>query len=90
MGNRKNRRRKSRRAAIIVLSALLLIFMIGLIAFAVDLGFIVLVRTELQSAADSAALAAGASMGFTNAEIIAAGQQFAAYHKAGGKSVSLD
>jgi len=81
--------RRSRRAAIVVLSALLLVFMLGLVAFAVDLGYIVLVRTELQAAADSAALAGGASMGFTNAQIITAAQQFAAYHKAGGKSVSL-
>src|SRR5262245_60828045 len=40
--------------------AFLLVFMLGMIAFAVDIGYIVLVHQEVQNAADSAALA-GAS-----------------------------
>jgi Flp pilus assembly protein TadG len=39
------------------LAAILLVMMLAFIAFAVDLGYLALVRTQLQSAADSAALA---------------------------------
>jgi Flp pilus assembly protein TadG len=37
--------------------ALLMVFLMAMVAFAVDIGYIVLVRTQLQNAADSAALA---------------------------------
>jgi len=50
--------RRSRHGAITVLSALLLIIMLAMAAFAIDFGFILAGRTELQRAADSAALAA--------------------------------
>jgi len=51
------RRRRSRRGAVVVLAAVLLVVMVGMIAFAVDVGFITVARTELQGAADAAALA---------------------------------
>ena len=44
-----------RRGSIIVLATVMLIVMIALVAFAVDLGYIMLVRTQLQVAVDSAA-----------------------------------
>jgi len=50
-------KRGGRRAAIAPLTALLLIPLLGLVAFAVDLGWIVLTQSDLQNAADSAALA---------------------------------
>jgi Flp pilus assembly protein TadG len=53
-------RRPPRRGAVAALLAFLLVFMLGVIAFAVDIGYIVLVHQEVQNAADSAALA-GAS-----------------------------
>jgi len=43
---------------ILILTALLMIFMMAVLAFAVDLGYLLMARTELQRAADSAALAA--------------------------------
>ena len=46
-----------RRAGIAPLTALLLIPLLGMVAFAVDMGWIVLVQSDLQNAADSAALA---------------------------------
>jgi Flp pilus assembly protein TadG len=52
--------RKGRRGAVLPLTAMLVVFLVALIAFAVDLGWIMAVRTQMQSAADSAALA-GAS-----------------------------
>ncbi|NQT16869.1 MAG: hypothetical protein HQ582_29195 [Planctomycetes bacterium] len=51
-GNRR------RRGAALVLTALLMVTAIGMVAFAIDLGYIVQVRTDLQRTADAAALAA--------------------------------
>ncbi len=50
-----------RRGATLVLCALLIVFMMGVLAFAVDLGYIVLVRTQMQTAADAGALAGAAA-----------------------------
>jgi Flp pilus assembly protein TadG len=80
--------RSSRRGIIVVLTALLLVFLLGMIAFAVDLGFIANTRTELQSAVDSAAYAgAGALISGTNAATAAA-QSFYTQNKAGGGSLA--
>src|SRR5580704_15054473 len=49
--------RPKRRGGIALLAAILSTFMIGMVAFAVDTSWIVLTRSELQNAADSAALA---------------------------------
>ena len=49
-----------RRGAVVPLMALMLVFILGVVAFAVDIGYMVVVRQELQNAADSSALA-GAS-----------------------------
>jgi len=48
----------ARRGAIIPLGAVLMIPLMGMLAFAVDTGYIVMARSELQNAADAAALAA--------------------------------
>jgi Flp pilus assembly protein TadG len=47
-----------RRGSIVVLAAFLLIVMFGMVAFAVDVGYIVHVDTELQRTADACAMAA--------------------------------
>ncbi|MDX1961761.1 MAG: VWA domain-containing protein [Pirellulales bacterium] len=78
-----------RRAAVAVLAAFLMVGLLGMVAFGIDTGYIMLVRTQLQTAADSAAMAAAGAMGGTSSEVIAAAQQFSAYHLAGGKSVTL-
>jgi Flp pilus assembly protein TadG len=49
--------RPTRRGAIVPFAAFLLIVLIAMVAFAVDTGWVVTARTELQSAADAAALA---------------------------------
>ncbi len=46
-----------RRGAVIPLFAILLIPLMGMLAFSIDIGYIALVRTDLQTAADAAALA---------------------------------
>jgi Flp pilus assembly protein TadG len=48
---------RARRGAVLPLTAILAAFLVALIALAVDLGWIMAVRTQMQSAADSAALA---------------------------------
>lgn len=47
-----------RKGVILVLTALLLVLMLAMIAFAVDLGYLNVARTELQRSADAAAIAA--------------------------------
>jgi len=52
---------KQRRGSVITLFAVFIVFLLGMIAFAVDLGYIATVDTELKRAADAGALA-GAGM----------------------------
>ena len=57
------RRRKSqRRGTILILSALLLIGLLFCLAFAIDVGYMAMVRTEAQRCADAAALASAWEM----------------------------
>lgn len=49
---------RQRRGAIVVLAALVMAILVGMMAFAIDTGYMVAVRAELQNAADAAALAA--------------------------------
>ena len=83
------RSHRARRGAIVVLAAFLIVAMLGMITFAIDVGVMVLLKTELQVAADSAAMAAAAVLGGENADPVGTAQEFAAYHRAGGKAVSL-
>ncbi len=46
-----------RKGAIIPLTAMLMTFLVGLMAFAIDLGYVASVQGQLQNAADAAALA---------------------------------
>lgn len=54
---KRSGRRKRRQGNIAVLTAFMLVGMFGLVAFAVDLGYLHVARTELQRSADAAALA---------------------------------
>jgi Flp pilus assembly protein TadG len=72
-----------RRGAILLLTVFLLVFLLGVIAFSVDLGYVLLAKTQLQTAADSAALAAAGTMGNSQEESIATGIQFAGLNKVG-------
>ncbi len=82
-------KRRSRRGAVVILAALLAVFLLGMIAFAVDIGYIVLVRTQLQATADSAALAAAGSMNDTAADMVAVAQKFAAFNIVTGRPAAL-
>lgn len=46
-----------RRGAVAPFAALLMVFLLGMVAFAIDIGYVVLAKTDLQNAADAAALA---------------------------------
>ena len=79
--------RADRRGAIVVFAALLIVVFLGVVAFAVDIGYIVSTRTELQAATDSAVLAgAGALVNGTPAAKTEA-LAFLAKHKIGGKTL---
>ncbi|NLX99880.1 MAG: VWA domain-containing protein [Rhodopirellula sp.] len=68
MNRTASRENGTRRGAIVVLFAVLMIVIFAMLAFAVDLGFVALTRTQLQVAADAAALAgAGTMVGGTEA-----------------------
>jgi Flp pilus assembly protein TadG len=71
---------------IVVLAALLMVFLLGMCAFAIDLGVISLARTELQNAADSAALAGSNALptGGVSAATAAAEQVIGANTVVGG------
>ena len=79
----------SRRGNIVVLSAFLMTSMVGMVAFSVDAGYTLVVKGQLQAAADSAAMAAASIMGSTTQDPVGMAKTYAGYHKAGGIPVSL-
>jgi Flp pilus assembly protein TadG len=74
----------------VVLAAILAVVMLGIIAFGLDLGYLFLVRTQLQTAADSSALAAAASTNLPRGQMEAVARQYASYHQAAGRAVQLN
>ncbi len=78
-----------RRAAVLVLSAILMVAILGMVAFGLDMGYIVLARTQLQASADAAAMAAAGIMAGPPAETYRVATSFAGLHTAAGKSVEL-
>jgi len=67
----------------------MLVVILAMVAFAVDVGYLALVRTQLQVAADSAALAAAASMEKASSDPVAVAQSYAAQNRAGGRTVEI-
>lgn len=93
-------RRKSRRGTITVLAAIMSIVLIGMVAFCVDLGYILSVKEELQRSADSSALAAcwdfGQRLGKGNSNSVAVeyarttAAQYASLNRVTGEAMNLD
>jgi hypothetical protein len=83
--NLKNRNR----GVIAVLAAVFCVVMMALIAFAVDIGYLGVSRTQLQAAADSAALAAAATTNQGSPIMVATAQQFATANTVGSRQVEL-
>jgi Flp pilus assembly protein TadG len=91
-----------RTGAVVPLVALLMVFLMGMIAFAVDLGYIAVTQKEMQNAADAAAMAGtsqlldrnelkGApnqSLAVANARALA--QSFSSKNTGGGVSLQMD
>lgn len=89
MGNVSRLARRRSRGVIAILAALLMIVMLAMVAFAADIGYIMLVRTQLQVAADSSAMAAAASTGLSRGDMVNIAKQYAGYHDAGGRKALL-
>lgn len=72
--------RFDRRGAMLVFVALLLVFIVIMAAMAIDIGAVMLTRTNVQSAADSAALAGASQLGKSDQVIRAEAIEFANEH----------
>jgi len=76
LGKGRHLRRSSgsadRRGNVLVLTALLEVALFGLLAFAIDMGYIVHTRTELQRTADACALGAASELPDKNAAVTSA------------------
>jgi Flp pilus assembly protein TadG len=81
--------RPQHRGAILLLTVFLIVVLLGMIAFAVDLGYLMMAKTQLQAAADSAALAAAGSMGQSQTIATSAAKSFAAQNLVGTQPVQL-
>jgi Flp pilus assembly protein TadG len=79
-----------RRGSIAVLAAVFMVVMLGMIAFAVDIGYLSLAKTQLQASADSAALAAAAVSYDTRANVQKEAQTFAQANRVAGRNVQLN
>lgn len=88
----RNRHRveRSRRGAVLIIAAAVLVLVLGIVAFAVDLGYIALAKAQLQAAADAAALGAAlecnvmANQSLVDSAVKQAAVDVAALHRAGG------
>ena len=81
--------RESRKGATLVLFTILLVVLLGMVAFAVDIGYVSLARTQLQASADSAALAGAAALQNGADGARAEAIRFAGFHIAAGAAVSI-
>ena len=81
-------RRAPRRGIILVLTAVLMTFMLGLIAFAVDVGYIANSRTEIQRATDSAAYAAAGALVNGTSGATTEGQSYLTANKVAGNALN--
>lgn len=79
-----------RRGVILVMSALLIVVVCAMAAMAIDVGYMLLVKTQLQVSADAGALAAGNALHLTPAEVVAVGEEYASKQTAGGRNVTTD
>jgi Flp pilus assembly protein TadG len=96
----KTQLRRSRKGTITVLAAIMSIVLVGMVAFSVDLGFVLSAKDELQRSADSSALAAcwefGKQLGKGSSSTVAANAaratavQYAALNKVTGHPMTLN
>lgn len=78
-----------RRGSIIVLSVIMMMIVLAMCAFAIDLGYICVAKTQLQNTADAAALAGVAELANGRVAVRAAVAEMAANNRAGGRTVKF-
>jgi Mg-chelatase subunit ChlD len=83
----RSRLAEHRRGNIVVFAALLMIVMMAVLAFSIDLGYIMVVETELQRATDAAALAGVAELANGAAAAEAEARDYARLNLVAGRSV---
>jgi Mg-chelatase subunit ChlD len=76
-----------RRGAITVLAAVFIVVMLAMIALAVDVGYLSAVRTQLQTTADAAALAAASRIGEN--DMVAVAQDCVSRNQVAGRAAQL-
>jgi len=83
---------RDRRGAILVLTAIVMVFVMAIVALALDVSYLSLTKTQLQGAADAAALAGAMELSGTEdpatvrANALAAIQEVASHHHNGNQS----
>ncbi|MEZ6040993.1 MAG: VWA domain-containing protein [Planctomycetaceae bacterium] len=88
--SQKARINRPRRGIILVLGAILMVAVFAFVAFTVDIGYMAVVRTQLQGAADAAALGSAQDIPAGAARVTSSAKSIAALNKAAGAPVSLD
>jgi hypothetical protein len=78
-----------RRGAIVVLAGILCVVFLGMVAFAVDVGYLALVKTELQNAADSAAMAGASGLIDTPSQAKTLAETFGENNYAASRDVTI-
>lgn len=89
MAQLENRSDRNRRGSIIVLAAACLIIAVAFVAFAVDIGYLSVVKTQLQNAADAAALAGANSLSTSSSAAVSAAKTVGLANSAAGHAVSI-
>ena len=79
----------SRRGAVAVLAAFMMVFLMGMVAFAVDIGYLCVVQTQAQAAADAAALAGAKGLPSVRHRCVANAEACAALNTANGQACDL-
>ena len=77
-----------RKGAIAVLAAVLLIVLLGMVAFALDIGYILCTRTEAQCSVDAGALAGAGALGEGPAAAEETARRFIEKNVVGGRTVA--
>jgi Flp pilus assembly protein TadG len=78
------------RGAILVLAMILLVGVFAFVALTVDIGYMAVVKTQLQGAADAAVLGSAQKIPLGSSTVTASAQSLAASNNAAGKPVVLD
>ena len=79
----------ARRGAILAWAAICLVVVVAFLAFSIDFGYIVVTESELQNAADAAALSAASALSNGRDATIAAAKEWAAKNIVAGEAVAL-